>query len=294
MASAGKAWAKHRIAQLVTPDPALLPYRPAVLAYMAVARREGRTVILATGADHAVAQRVSGHLGGFTAVLASDGKTNLSGGNKLAAIRQHCGSDPFDYVGNDFVDLPIWAESRRAIVVAPSGRLLRRARSVAPVTEVVGARKPSADAWFAAARPRRWGWNVLVFVPLLLSDQLPGRLAPSALAFAAFGLMSSSMALAHDLLTLESHRRDLPEGANPFAAGTLDLRVAVFLMALLTGFAFALGAVTLPPAFLIALAGFGVLALAGRVRPLGVWLMIPVGLGIARLAGGFLAIGFPP
>lgn len=83
----GKAHFKQQIAQRVSIDPALLPYRTGVLELIRQARVEGRRVVLTTATDESLAQSVAQHLGLFDAVIASDGLTNLSGKRKLEAIR---------------------------------------------------------------------------------------------------------------------------------------------------------------------------------------------------------------
>jgi hypothetical protein len=68
-----------------------------------VQRGLGRRLYLATAADTALAERVAEHVGIFDGVLASDGATNLAGGNKLAAFRERFGEN-FCYIGNALPD----------------------------------------------------------------------------------------------------------------------------------------------------------------------------------------------
>src|SRR5882672_11483077 len=100
--AAGRAAVKQRLATAVDLDPAALPYNRELLAYLREQRDAGRLLILATGADRRIADAVAGHLGLFDAVLASDGRINLTSSNKLRAIRDNLGAgpEPFCYVGN--------------------------------------------------------------------------------------------------------------------------------------------------------------------------------------------------
>src|SRR5262249_55670135 len=47
----GRAYLKHEIAERVDIDPALLPYRTALLEYLRAEHDKGRTVVLATASD---------------------------------------------------------------------------------------------------------------------------------------------------------------------------------------------------------------------------------------------------
>jgi phosphoserine phosphatase len=82
----GKAAFKREIARLVRIDPASLTYRTVILDRLRDLRRQGATIVLATASDAAYARAVAEHLGLFTDVLASDGRTNLAGSNKAAVL----------------------------------------------------------------------------------------------------------------------------------------------------------------------------------------------------------------
>src|SRR5690242_4703924 len=75
----GRPRFKQAAAALGGLDPALLPYNEELLAYLREEQKKGRTLILATAADRAMALAVAAHLDLFDAVLASDGVVNLKG-----------------------------------------------------------------------------------------------------------------------------------------------------------------------------------------------------------------------
>jgi hypothetical protein len=87
----GKAAFKRHLTSAVSLDVEHLPYNRPLLEYLRVQHGEGRAIYLATAADQTLAERVAAYLGIFAGVLASDGATNLAGGNKLAAFRAQCG-----------------------------------------------------------------------------------------------------------------------------------------------------------------------------------------------------------
>lgn len=97
-----------------------------------------------------------------------------------------------------------------------------------------------------AVRPHQWVKNLLVFLPMILSqDTRPATLAWSVLAFVSFTLIASAVYLVNDLTDLASDRRHPTKRHRPFAAGRLPL---------------ALGTRTLPA---LLIGGFGLAAIGG-------------------------------
>src|SRR5882762_2494716 len=82
----GKANLKRRLAEGVALDCATLPYTPELLEYLRKAHSEGREIVLVSGCDQAVGEQIAQHLGLFSDVITSDGKTNLTGHNKAQLL----------------------------------------------------------------------------------------------------------------------------------------------------------------------------------------------------------------
>src|SRR5262249_2053190 len=154
---------KRQLAQHVTVNPSKLPYNDAVIALLNDASRAGRVIVLATASDRLVAEGVARHFGGFSGVLASDGRTNLAGRAKLAAIVDHFNGAAFDYIGNSSADLAIWERAARAILVYPSRRLLATARQTCSIELVVGRRSLPLAGLLGALRIHQWSKNSLLF-----------------------------------------------------------------------------------------------------------------------------------
>lgn len=114
---AGKARFKQIVASYSPLDPATLPYHRDFLQYLREQKRDGRRLILVTGADEAVARDVAGHLQLFDCVIASNGTRNIVGKEKAAALSEAFGGRPFIYAGDSAVDTPVWRLSGLAIVV---------------------------------------------------------------------------------------------------------------------------------------------------------------------------------
>ncbi|HUB86817.1 MAG TPA: haloacid dehalogenase-like hydrolase, partial [Verrucomicrobiae bacterium] len=123
----GRAFLKRKLAARVAIDSAALPYNGKFLAWLREQKSAGRKIILATASDLQMAKPVADFVGLFDEVLASDGKTNLRGGNKLKVLVARFGERGFDYAGNSSADFPVWRGAREAIVVNASPAVLKEA-----------------------------------------------------------------------------------------------------------------------------------------------------------------------
>jgi len=217
------------------PSVASLPFRDVVLDCIARAREAGADVILATGAHKSIADAVAEHLGGFSAVLATE-DVNLTGTRKLDRIRQHLGEKPFDYIGDSAADLPIWAAASTAIVVAPSRSLARRLALQSPASVTLAVSQTSRfGAVVKQLRLRQWSKNVLVFVPLVTSHRLldVSLFVRSLLTLLAFSFVASAIYVINDLIDIEADRLHPLKRARPLASGAVSIRAASGLTALM-------------------------------------------------------------
>jgi 4-hydroxybenzoate polyprenyltransferase len=226
----GKAALKDRLARQL--DPASLVYilNEPFVAFLRAERARGRRLVLATAADHRVAAAVAERTGLFDEVLATTPDQNLRGPAKAARLVSAFGPQGFDYAGNDRHDLPVWAQARSAIVVAPphSG-IAARARAVAEVTKVFPGKGFSAPALLRALRPHQWSKNALVFLPLIAAHRFADgtALMNAALAFVALSLVASAGYVVNDLLDLQADRVHLRKRNRPLASGALSVAAAV-------------------------------------------------------------------
>lgn len=252
----GKAALKREIAKRVELNIATLPYNEEVVAWVRE-QQSIRQTVLCSAADASLATMVANHVGGFVAVIASDGSKNLSGTNKAAALVERYGERGFDYIGNAVVDLKVWKSARAAIVVERRSALSTAAARVAPVERIFRQTQSTAKQWLKALRVHQWVKNVLVFLPLLASHRVfdPPVVVSSALAFLCFGLCASSVYLTNDLLDLGADRQHRRKKHRPFAAGTLPLYqgpIAALLL-LVAGFSLAYA---VAPLFALVLLGY--------------------------------------
>jgi 4-hydroxybenzoate polyprenyltransferase/phosphoserine phosphatase len=296
----GKAYLKRQIAQRVVPEAVLLPCRPEVQQLIHEAQEEGRQVILATATDELVAEEIAACYGFFTDVIASDGQVNRRGKAKLKALREHLGPDqPFDYVGDDGADLPLWEAARYSHLVQPAWHVGWRARH----GDGTAVKRVLKRGWFErfkallrAIRVHQWPKNALLFVPLLLAHQASqiALFAQTALACLAFSLCASSVYVTNDLLDLEDDRQHPRKKHRPFAAGTLQIKTGVLLAPLLAVTSFALAFWALPLLFTGILALYFIATTAYSIflkRLLLVDVLTLAGLYTLRVAAGGVAVG---
>lgn len=137
LATRGRAAFKGAVVRQFQPDAATLPWRAPVLEFLERQRRAGRRLVLATAAHNEIAAAVAGHLAIFEAVIASDSGNNLKGAHKVAAIRTFTGGGEFDYAGDSWADVPVFAAARRSILVTTDQRLIAKARAVGQVEAVI-------------------------------------------------------------------------------------------------------------------------------------------------------------
>ena len=224
----GKAAFKQHVTTAVSLDVEHLPYNRPLLEWLREEHGRGRAIYLATAADRRLAERVAAHLGLFAGVLASDGATNLAGGNKLAAFRAQFG-ESFCYIGNARPDTELLSACEAPMVANPHRALtggLRRGGVT--VARSFDDRSPTVKNWFKAVRLHQWAKNTLIFVPLLLAHAW--HVAPivgALVAFLSFGLCASATYIINDLLDLAADRQHPKKRHRPFAAGVLSVRSGV-------------------------------------------------------------------
>jgi len=221
----GRAYLKQRVAECAELDPAILPYRPDLLAWLRQQRAEGRRMILTTGANGKLAGDVAEHLQLFDEVMASDATVSLTGRVKAHRLIGEFGEGGFDYAGDSSADEAVWKHARGKIA---TGAAANHPQSF----ELVFAERASKlHALIRALRPKHWVKNVLVFVPLFAGHKFfdVSLVLRACIAFAAFSLTASSVYIINDLADLASDRKHPIKRKRPFAAGDLPVQVGLWV-----------------------------------------------------------------
>jgi len=233
----GKALLKRQLADCTSIDPRILPYNHDFLDWLRQERTNGRTLVLCTGSDRALAMAIADHLGLFDEVLASNGTVNLAGTQKARALVERFGHAGFDYAGNSHDDLAVWQRARRAVMVHPSPDVIKEAKASGDVERVFPQPAIGFTTWRRLLRLHQWLKNFLLGVPVVAAHQVThlDTWLTLMLAFVSFGCCASAVYITNDLLDLENDRRHPYKRARPFASGLVPVWVGFALVPLLLG-----------------------------------------------------------
>ncbi len=263
----GRAAFKDRLAQLQPLDPAALPYNEPLLDFLRGERSQSRPIHLVTAAHQTVADAVAGHCGLFDSAEGSDAGRNLKGARKAERLAERFPGG-FCYVGDSRADLKVWAHAESIVLAGATASVAQQARSLGkPLEAEFGRDRPSLKTWRKALRLHQWTKNLLVFLPLLLSQKFtePHAVLMSVVAFVALGLTASATYLINDLSDLASDRRHATKRSRPLAAGVLRIEHVAVAVPLLLIAAAGLALAT-SPALLLGLAGYAALTLTYTFR----------------------------
>jgi phosphoserine phosphatase len=152
----GKAKLKQYFAKHSELDITSLPYNLNLLHWLKEQHQAGRKLILCTASDTKIANAIANHLGIFSEVLASDGKTNLSGKQKAQLLIERFGQNKFDYVGNSRTDLIVWQNACKAIIVNASKKIISQAHHYGNVEKIFHSPALNLSIWRRVLRVHQW------------------------------------------------------------------------------------------------------------------------------------------
>ncbi|MGZ8915494.1 MAG: UbiA family prenyltransferase [Methylobacter sp.] len=260
----GKAAMKGILAEAIPIDPASLPYREDLLAYLRTQHAEGRQLVLVTATHHIIAKRVADFLGIFSEVKASEGRLNLGGKNKRDVLVAAYGEGEFDYIGDHPKDLVIFSSARLALLADPTSNLKEKALKVAKIDKVFERQRNLVKIIIRALRVHQWAKNSLLGVPLITAHMVFNFEAwmDLLLAFICFSLLASATYLVNDLHDLPLDRKHQKKRFRPLASGDLPIPAGLVLAVCLIVVSFTLTLAFLPRLFLAVLIIYTFLTLA--------------------------------
>lgn len=262
----GRARLKAALATGHELDVAVLPLRAELMDYLHGQRLSGRALHLVSAADQRVVDRVAAELDLFHGAHGSREGVNLKGRRKAAFIQERF-PDGFAYAGDSAADLHVWREADAVLLAGTRPGVARRARALGKPMEAEFHAEPAGlKVWAKALRVHQWTKNLLIFVPLLLSDHagLHGALVATA-GFILMSMAASATYLVNDIADLGGDRRHRTKRNRPLASGALPLIQAALVAPVLLVAAFA-GALWLAPGFAAALLIYLALTLAYSMR----------------------------
>lgn len=240
------AWVfKTEISKRVDPILDHLPINPLVLERLNGLKSAGHELVLASASIHRDVQKVAVRLGLFDRVIASQ-DSNLKGLRKLEAIKADSKGQPFIYMGDSSVDIPVWKQATVAFGINTSLGTRAKAAAAGVVLNRIDSKRAGPRVWLKAMRIQQWAKNGLLFLPLIASHELNPVLWFSMLwGFVAFGLVASATYIWNDLMDLNADRQHPRKLHRPMASGALSIVKAFVFMKVLgvLGFAVAFWAV---------------------------------------------------
>jgi 4-hydroxybenzoate polyprenyltransferase len=249
-----RAALKHALAGLASIRTDLLPVNQQVAELAHRSQEQGRDVILASGSDRSLVNRLAEDHGLKPTTFASDGQINLTGARKAKALVAAYGKGGFDYAGNSSVDVPAWKMAENAIIVGSYPAIAETlSREGLNVTQIAsGWRKRDL---LRGMRPHQWVKNALLFLPIIAAHRLdmPGVMAV-LLAIVAYSFAASAIYIVNDLLDLEADRLHQTKRDRPFASGAVPIMIGMVA-------AFGLGVAALALAAWLSLALLGIVTL---------------------------------
>jgi 4-hydroxybenzoate polyprenyltransferase/phosphoserine phosphatase len=292
----GKAAFKAQLAAEAAIDCEVLPFNDELIALIRKEKAKGRRIYLASASDRSLVNAVAKSVGIFDNIFASDGKTNLSGAHKAAALVHAFGKGGFDYAGNSYKDMPVWQAANQVILVGGSNGLARKVTARFPDARHLDSRQFRIGAYLRVLRVHQWLKNLLIFVPAAAAHRFSPEVAlPLILAFLSFSLCASSAYVANDLLDLNNDRAHARKRNRPLASGRVPVAHAIVLVPVLLALAVVL-ALPLSRNFLALLSAYYVLTIGYSVllkRKLIIDVITLACLYGMRLAAGALTVGVP-
>ena len=248
----GKAAMKSVLAEEVAIDPAALPYREDLLAFLRSQHKAGRHLVLVTATHRIVAEQVADYLGIFDGVMATEGKLNLGGERKKKALVAAYGVGGFDYVGDHLKDLAIFSVARLSLLADPSDRLREKTAKAGKVDMIFEHKRRWSKVILRALRVHQYAKNALLGVPLITAHLLLDASAwrNLILAFVSFSMLASATYIVNDLHDLPLDRKHQKKRFRPLASGDISIPFGIGLAFILACFSFGITLAFLPRLFL--------------------------------------------
>ncbi len=293
----GRARFKRAVAGRVSLNAAALPYREDLVTALKESRERGRRLVLATAADHQIADRIAAHLSLFDDVFASDGEENLKANIKRDRLKTAYGEGGFDYVGDSSADMTIFEAAARGYLVSASAATSARAARLGKVS-LVSQRPSIVRALIKQLRLHQWAKNALVVLPVLLAPEALSLsiILQAGLAAFAFSLCASAGYVFNDLLDLDADRAHVTKKNRPLASGALPVVMGPPLFIALLGASFGISLWFLPVGFtaMLALYFVGTLSYSFYLKKrLLLDVLVLAGLYTHRILAGGIATSIP-
>jgi len=226
----GKAQFKAELSNIKDFSAAHLPINEQVVSLVSGQISE-RETILVTGASSQIATAVLKENDLFTSSISSDGLTNLTGENKRDRLVDEFGEKGYDYIGNDYVDWPVFESAQKGYLISRDKKLIEETQSRFEHVECILEKPRQLKDWLRLLRVHHWMKNILIFIPLFLEHRVFDLhlIWMSALCFIAFSLLASMTYLLNDLHDIRADRQNATKSNRPLASGLISISEGIRL-----------------------------------------------------------------
>jgi 4-hydroxybenzoate polyprenyltransferase len=224
----GKNYFKNKIVSFGIPDVTLFPYNQPVIDRILTARTQGRKIILTSASKESIVKAVGEHLNLFDELIYSSDNYNNRSENKVKLLVRKFGERGFDYVGNGYADLPVFAYTNKSILISDNKHLIKKAESISYQFEIIQLNRNNFRNLIKGMRIYQWIKNLLIFLPFILAHQWNNVdiAVTTVIGFLCFSFVASFIYLINDLMDLESDRKHSHKSKRPFASGELSPIIA--------------------------------------------------------------------
>ena len=226
----GKAQFKSELSNIKDFSAAHLPINERIAGIVSEQTSE-REKILVTGASSQIATAVAAKTDLFTSTISSDELTNLTGENKRDRLVDEFGEKGYDYIGNDYVDWPVFESAQKGYLISRDKKLIEETKDRFDHVECILEEPRQLTDWLKLLRVHHWLKNILVFIPLFLEHRIFDLhlIWMSVLCFIAFSLLASITYVLNDLHDIQADRQNATKSNRPLASGLISISEGVKL-----------------------------------------------------------------
>lgn len=221
----GKAQLKDYLSKSTKFEIANLPINEEVVNHIKNCKKKGYQVILVTGSNQIIADKVNKHFDFFDKCYGSSQNINLVGKEKAKFIKETLELDNFAYIGDSKKDFFVWDDAQEVIYVDNNNKKLQKVIQTKYPHNITIYGKDSNFNIFRLIRLHQWVKNFLIFLPSVLAGTILelNNIVDLFTGFLAFSLLASATYILNDLIDLNSDRNHDTKKFRPLAAGDVSI-----------------------------------------------------------------------
>ncbi|MBX3042318.1 MAG: UbiA family prenyltransferase [Candidatus Kapabacteria bacterium] len=291
----GRYFLKFKLLEFITPNITSMPFHQDVLDYVINEKSNGRRIVLVTATAEPLAIKAAEHFDVFDEVIASKDGINLVGQNKAARLVELFGEKGFDYAGDSYKDLFVWAKSRNSMVVSDNENLLNEAEKASNVSKKFIFKRDKFKIFIKQIRVHQWVKNLLIFMPPLLAHKTGFDDYFNVIwAFLSFSFVASGIYVINDLADIESDRNHDGKKNRPAASGNISILTCLKIIPVMILSGYLMSIMALGINFTMILVAYTIITVLYSFRLKKIYLLDIIILSLlytSRLIAGGVATG---